>query len=592
MDLAQFSNPIILLTFLIDALFGVLAIVLVKKIFAKQNTHLRAPFYICAFAIGVLLFFYLTSTTTIANVWLNSNVHTPLLYKIAGVWGNHEGSMLLFFTFLTAWATLLRNNEAIRLAAFVLLAVGGYVYFSANPFAILAIKAAAGQDLNPALQNPYLAIHPPILYAGQTLCFVLWIWVCVSPNHPRIPFYTRVCFGFITLGLILGARWAYGELGWGGFWFWDPVETVSLFPWLAIAAAVHATNDRACLLMAFPMVMLGLTLVRSGVLVSVHSFGFDPYNGIWLGLCTLAVSAISVMMLFTGSYDQAIGKLKKITLAVFPRLDRGIQSYKFRSLIPIGFLIILATLCALILVPVMAKTCLSQDIAIDETFFHHYINPCLLGLLVFASFAPYMKAHWWSLLCAALCTILWCLTVQPHFNMLASCAALVGFWVCLSTLNHVKQIFSKGFAAAHLGIGLCILGASHAEIFTTKQESNISNLPSKFASHVLKYISKTVIETQQVTKETLTFLVDGKPLAPQRQHFHISRVTKHQPAWVRVNFDHIHATVFMDGSAWKVELMHKPLISIFWLGLLFVLMGILVSVRRFQAAAFKPTSTE
>ena len=584
MDLAQFSNPIILLTFLIDALFGLLAIVLFKKIFAKQNTHLRAPFYICAFAIGVLLFFYLTSTTTIANVWLNSNVHTPLLYKIAGVWGNHEGSMLLFFTFLTAWATLLRNNEAVRLAAFVLLAVGGYVYLCANPFAILAIKAAAGQDLNPALQNPYLAIHPPILYAGQTLCFVLWVWACVAPNHPRIPFYTRVCFGLITSGLILGARWAYGELGWGGFWFWDPVETVSLFPWLAIAAAVHATNGRTCLLIAFPMVMLGLTLVRSGVLVSVHSFGFDAYNGIWLGACTLAVSAISVMMLFI----ESSAELRHLE----PCKGVRIQSYKFRSLIPIGFLCVLATLCALILVPVMAKICLSQDIAIDETFFHHYINPCLLGLLVFASFAPYMKAHWWSLLCAALCTILWCLTVQPHFNMLATCAALVGFWVGLSTLNHVKQIFSKGFVAAHLGVGLCILGASHAEIFTSKQEFNISNLPPKFASHVLQYISKKVVETPQVTKEILTFSVNGNPLAPERQHFHISRVTKHQPAWVRVNLDHVHATVFIDGSTWKIELMHKPLISIFWLGLLFVLMGILVSVRGFQAAALKPTSTE
>lgn len=568
-----FYDPIILLTFFIDALFGVLAIILVKKIFAKQNTHLRAPFYICAFAIGVLLFFYLTSTTTIANVWLNSNVHTPLLYKIAGVWGNHEGSMLLFFTFLTTWATLLRTNEAIRLAAFVLLALGGYVYLCANPFAILAIKAAAGQDLNPALQNPYLAIHPPILYAGQTLCFVLWVWACVAPNHPRIPFYTRVCFGLITLGLILGARWAYGELGWGGFWFWDPVETVSLFPWLAIAAAAHANKPRTCLLIAFPMVMLGLTLVRSGVLVSVHSFCFDPYNGIWLGACTLAVSGVSILM----SFIESSAELRYPE----PSLEGvGIQSYKICSLIPIGFLCVLATLCALILVPVMAKIFLAQDIAIDETFFHHYINPGLLGLLVFASLAPYMKAHWWSLLCAALCTIIWCLTVQPYFHVFAACAALVGFWVGLSTLNHAKHIFTKGFVAAHLGVGLCILGASHAEIFTEKQEFSIADLPPKFASNSIQYISKTVEETPQVTKETLTFSVIGKPLTPERQHFHISRVTKHQPAWVRVNLNHIHATIFMDGSTWKVELMHKPLISIFWLGLLFVLMGILASVRK------------
>ncbi len=586
MDLALLSDPITLLTFLIDALFGILAIVFIKRIFEKQSASLAIPFFISIFAIGVLLFFYLSNTIAIANVWLNSHESTPLLYKIAGVWGNHEGSMLLFYTFLTAWSALhIHHTEAIRLASFILFALGGYIYFQANPFEILAIKAAAGQDLNPALQNPYLAIHPPILYAGQTLCFVLWIWACVTPDHPQIHLYTRVCFGLITLGLVLGARWAYGELGWGGFWFWDPVETVSLFPWLAIAAAVHASKyhsvmHRTCLLISFPMVMLGLTLVRSGVLVSVHSFGFDLHNGIWLGSCTLVASAISGLVFYKGKstcHPLERGDPGSL-ITIDSRLHKN-DTELFRTTIPIGFLCTLAILCALILVPVILKICFATDLAIDETFFHQYINPCLLILLAFSGFSPMMKAHGWSFLCAILCTACWCLLIQPKFHLLATCAVLVGFWLIVSTINSIKHIFTKGFVAAHLGVGLCILGASHAEIFTIKQEFNVSQFPRKFASHTIKHTSDKTIKTPQVTREILTFMVDKKPLAPELQHFHISKVTKHQPSWVNTGLDHIHANIFADGETWNVELMSKPYISLFWFGIVFVLSGILVSVR-------------
>lgn len=627
-------DPILHLTFLIDALFGVLAIMLVRNIFAKTNAKLMAPFLISAFAVGVLLFFYLTDAVSIANVWLNSHQSTPLLYKIAGIWGNHEGSMLLFFTFLTAWAMRLRHSECIRLASFVLLALGGYLYFAANPFMVLTVKMIAGQDLNPALQNPYLAIHPPILYAGQTLCFLLWIKACLTPDDPKIPFYTRLCFGLITLGLALGARWAYGELGWGGFWFWDPVETVSLFPWLAIAAAVHVCrNDvrrqRLCLLITFPIVMLGLTLVRSGVLVSVHSFGFDAFNGIWLGVCTLMVGVISIASLRASVRGVAIqsvlsklctGSSRELALSQddeksasatrslrspqgcgnpsfsvilsedfasrenpgfstrLPVAKRG-PVPTFRTAIPIGFLCILVVFCALTLVPVLAKICLNANISIDESFFHQYINPCLLGLLLFAGLAPHMKAHWWSFASAGLCTGLWCLLVQPHFHLLAICAALVGFWLMLSSLNHIKSVFTKGFVAAHLGVGLCILGASHAEIFTTKQEFNLNQLSSTFAAQPLHYMSQTSVESPSITKEIFTISIAEKLLQPEIQHFHISRVTKHQTAITRVELDDVHATVFKEEDRIKIELTHKPLINIFWLGILIVLIGIGVSAR-------------
>lgn len=146
----------------------------------------------------------------VVNVWLNSSHYMPVFYKISGVWGNHEGSMLLFFTLLTAWSMFLRCCVSIRLASFILLVVGGYLYFAANPFIVLTVNVASGQGLNPALQNPYLMVHPTILYAGQTLCFLLWVKGCLTPDDLNISFYTRLCFFLLTLGLVLGACWAYG----------------------------------------------------------------------------------------------------------------------------------------------------------------------------------------------------------------------------------------------------------------------------------------------------------------------------------------------------------------------------------------------
>ncbi len=542
---------------LIDVLFAILGITLLKNIFLKNPKNLNLPFSICTIAIATLLFFYITSATAIANVWLNSHKLTPLIYKIAGLWGNHEGSMLLFFTCLTAWSVLLlRKKDSIRIASFILLLIGSYLYFKANPFVILAIETITGQDLNPALQNPYLAIHPPILYMGQSLCFVLWIWACVEPDNPKIQAYTRVCFGLITLGLILGSRWAYGELGWGGFWFWDPVETVSLFPWLAIIAAVHAKeSSRICLLFCFPMVMLGLTLVRSGVLVSVHSFGFDLHSGIWLGICTILVWATTFIVFF---------KCKMVKT----------------SMITLGFLSCLGVLVTLILLPILLKYGFGINILIDELFFHQYITPLAICLLIFAGLSPYLKLrnHGWSLFCTILTTSVWCWLMQPHFNMYATFSAVVGFWLIFSTINHIKHFFNKGFVSAHIGIGICILGASFSENFTQKIEVNLAELPVKIGNYVVNFESLKIDETPQVSKEILHFTVNSLNIAPQRQHFHTSKTIKHQPAWVRINFDHIHATAFASqDNLWKVELTLKPLISLFWVGLLLVIIGIFVS---------------
>lgn len=534
-----------------------MAFVFLKNIFAKQKASLIIPALICVFSVAALILFYVCDTTEVINVWLNSHNDTPLIYKICGIWGNHEGSMLLFFTFLTTWsALLLRTNNEITIASFFLLSLGIYLYFQANPFVILNIKASVGQDLNPALQNLYLTIHPPILYLGQSLCFVIWIWSIFSKNHPKVQFYTKLCLGFITCGLILGARWAYSELGWGGFWYWDPVETVSLFPWLTIVAAVHGQeSNRTALLLSFPMVILSLCLVRSGILVSIHSFGFDLQNGIWLGLYACLVWLATIIFFLKSAPQKA-------------------------PILTAGFLIFLALLIALIFLPIICTYVFHTHFIIDEAFFHRYINPLVIVLLFFAGLAPHMKfqQHTWSIISVILATILWCWKIQPFYHHLATFAALIGFWLIFSSLKHLKIFFQKGFVSAHLGIGLCILSASHGEIFTEKFEINVNDMPVQLGNYKITYQSQNIENTLQVSQETVRFIINSSIISPSRLFFRTNKITKHQPDWTQINLDHLHATVYTDHNVWQVELMLKPMIAIFWFGLLLVILGIYISI--------------
>jgi cytochrome c biogenesis factor len=249
-------------------------------------------------------------------------------------------------------------------------------------------------------------------------------------------------------------------------------------------------------------------------------------------------------------------------------------------MIPFGFLWFLTMLVALILLPILIKILFKADIAIDEHFFHQYINPLLLIGLIFCGFSPFMKlnkSHFWCLLSTVLLTSMWCFMAQPYFSGFATFAAFVGFWILCSVINSINKIFIKGFVAAHLGVGLCILGASHSEIFTTSQEYDLAHLPKIFASYPISYKSMHKNETPQMTEEIVQLQVNSTLLMPSLQHFHTNLTTKHKSTWVGIYLDHIHATCFTQNNTWRVELMHKPWINIFWLGVVFILLGISVS---------------
>src|SRR5690348_14825517 len=286
----------------------------------------RTQFVLVAIAFGCLAYSFVTSDFSVLNVAQHSNSHLPAHYRFAATWGSHEGSILLWALMLATWtfavaalSRALPERFVARVLGVMGLVSAGFLLFilvTSNPFERLFPAAAQGQDLNPLLQDPGLIIHPPMLYMGYvgfSVAFAFAISALLSGKLDTAwarwtrP-WTTAAWMCLTLGITLGSWWAYHELGWGGWWFWDPVENASFMPWLVGTALIHSlavTEKRGLLkswtvllaILAFALSLLGTFLVRSGVLVSVHAFATDPARGIFI-LVFLALVIGSALTLY------------------------------------------------------------------------------------------------------------------------------------------------------------------------------------------------------------------------------------------------------------------------------------------------------
>ncbi|MEZ2129021.1 MULTISPECIES: heme lyase CcmF/NrfE family subunit [unclassified Sinorhizobium] len=283
-------------------------------------------FALVAFSFGVLTYAHVVSDFSVENVWQNSHSLVPLIYKFSGVWGNHEGSMMLWLLILTLFSALvalfgrnlpdtLRAN-VLSVQAWISVAFILFILLTSNPFTRLDPAPAEGKDLNPVLQDLGLAIHPPLLYLGYVGFSISFSFAVAALMEGRIDAawarwvrpWTLAAWTFLTAGIAMGSYWAYYELGWGGWWFWDPVENASFMPWLAGTALLHSAlvmEKREALkiwtvllaILTFSLSLLGTFLVRSGVLTSVHAFASDPSRGVFI-LCILLVFIGGALSLF------------------------------------------------------------------------------------------------------------------------------------------------------------------------------------------------------------------------------------------------------------------------------------------------------
>ncbi len=356
-----------------------------------------------------LTYLYLTSDFSVANVYANSHSAKPLLYKISGVWGNHEGSMLLWVLTLAIFSALIAGfggNLPPRLRANVLGIQGLiaaifllFVLATSNPFLRIAVAPAEGQGLNPILQDVGLALHPPLLYLGYVGCSVAFSFAVAALIEGRIDAawarwvrpWTLTAWLFLTLGIAMGSYWAYYELGWGGYWFWDPVENASLMPWIVATALLHSAlvmEKRDALkiwtvllaILTFSLSLLGTFLVRSGVLTSVHTFASDPTRGVFI---------LAILIFFVG------GSLALFALRVSELRQGGIFAPVSRegALLLNNLLLsaIVATVFTGTLYPLLLESISGEKISVGAPFFNATVGPLALLLVAVMPAGPLLS---------------------------------------------------------------------------------------------------------------------------------------------------------------------------------------------------------
>ena len=605
----------------------------------------QLQFILIAIAFIALTIAYVTSDFSVENVWRNSHSAKPLLYKISGVWGNHEGSMVLWVLILALFGAAVATygtNLPQQLKANVLAVQGSiaaafllFIVTTSNPFTRFDPAPFDGQGLNPVLQDPALAFHPPFLYAGYVGFSMAFSFAVAALIEGRIDAawarwvrpWTLAAWMCLTLGIAMGSWWAYYELGWGGFWFWDPVENASFMPWLAGTALLHSAlvmEKRDALkvwtillaIITFSLSLMGTFLVRSGVLTSVHAFAVDPARGIFI---------LAIMGVFVGG---------ALTLFAW-RAPRLAQGGLFAPISREGSLVLnnllLTTACAAVFVgtlyPLALEALTGDKISVGPPFFNLTFVPLIVPLLIAMPFGPLLAWKRGDLVaaaqrlmaaaCAALAVSVLLLALHERGPWLAPFGIGLGVWLIVGALTEiayrVKLVNASpseawrrlrtlpraayGSALAHAGLGLAVIGvvattAWRSEEILALKPGDTANI----AGYTLGFKGVAPGQGPNYSERVGLFAVtrDGKAvteLAPSKREFTVERSATTEAgihaSW-RGDLYVVLGDQLKDG-AYSIRLYFNPLVRLIWLGALVMFFGGAVSLsdRRLRVGAPK-----
>ena len=601
----------------IAAALAALQLLLAALAVGRGDAEAQAAVRPVAVAQGVVVFaamllliaLFVGSDMSVKLVALNSHSAKPLIYRIAGAWGNHEGSMLLWVTVLglagAAVAMFERHLDGRTLVATIgaqaAIALGFYAFllFSSNPFARLSPAPADGNGLNPLLQDPGLAFHPPTLYIGYVGISVAFSFAVgamitreVGPAFARgMRSWVLGAWIFLTLGITAGSYWAYYELGWGGWWFWDPVENASLMPWLAATALLHsvtvlATRDglRAWTIMlavvAFSMSMIGTFLVRSGILTSVHAFAVDPTRGSFiLALLALYIGgALALFALRVGTIRQG---------ATFEPVSREGALVANNLLLSV----ILGIVLIGTLYPIVAAGAFGLQLSVGPPFFNKAAGPVAILLVAVMAAGPLMR---WrrddgsavlsrmvvpiGAAGLALAAIVVFASGTPLLPMLGI-GAVAGLAVAsVSPLwgRNLRRtpLFTYGMVVAHLGIAVSLGGMASETAFTrqTLVATRIGE-PQRVGPYTvtLQGITPVIGPNWSALEAKLSVQRgEGRPftLRPQSRFFSNPVTVTSEAAIATVGDGQLY-TVLGESDAsgrWQLRLWWKPFVTLIWLG--------------------------
>ncbi len=581
-------------------------------------------------AMALLIYVFLDSDMSVKLVVENSHSAKPWIYKFAGAWGNHEGSMLLWVTILGLAGgavavferSLPERTLVATLGAQAAIALGFYAFllFSSNPFARLSPAPADGLGLNPLLQDPGLAFHPPTLYTGYVGLSVAFSFAVgalvtrdVGPAFAKaMRPWVLIAWIFLTLGITAGSYWAYYELGWGGWWFWDPVENASLMPWLAATALLHsvtvlATRDglRAWTIMlavvAFSMSMIGTFLVRSGILTSVHAFAVDPQRGAFI-LALLAIYIGGALVLF----GARIGTVRAGTTFDPVSREGGLVANNLLLSVILG-IVLIGTLY-----PIVAAS-FGVQLSVGPPFFNKAAGPIALLLVAVMAVGPLLR---WrrddagavirrSLgpIVATLLAAVALIFVRPGILPWAGLSLAAGLAVASVAPLWKRNLrrtplFTYGMVVAHLGIAVSLAGMASDSAFT--QETLVAvrtGEPARVGPYsvTLDGISPVIGDNWSALEARLTATRGdtARVMRPQLRFFFNPPTSTNESAILTVLDGQLYTVLGQpDGQGrWQLRLWWKPFVTLIWLGGAMIALGGLLSLvgrmRRARRAAMR-----
>ena len=602
---------------------------------AESSANLQFALLLASFA--ALTHAFVTSDFSVKLVVLNSHSLKPMLYKVTGVWGNHEGSMLLWVLILSLFGAsaswfgkslpILLKTRVLSVQGAIGVAFLAFIIFTSNPFERMQIPPFDGQDLNPLLQDPGLAFHPPFLYLGYVGLSMAFSFAVAALIEGRIDAawgrwvrpWTLAAWIFLTIGIALGSWWAYYELGWGGFWFWDPVENASFMPWLLAAALLHSAivvEKRETLkswtillaILAFGFSLIGTFIVRSGVLTSVHAFANDPERGLFI-LIILGVFMGGALILFSlrSSAMEAQG--------IFSLVSRETALISNNLLLAVSaFVVFFGTIW-----PLVAELFFDRKLSVGPPFFNAAFTPfmILLGLILpLGSNLSWKRAYITKtvkkllpvfVLCLCFSGFIW--SIQTGQSLIGPIGVFLGTWIVVGTLVDLlsklgsskslrrlmflpKADYGKFFA--HVGLGMTMFAIA-ALTSWEKEDIRVVPIGSSWAIGSYELKLENIIETRgpnyfstmgiiQVSKKGLALTT----LRPEKRNYPIAQMPTTEAAIdYRISRDlYVVLGDKQSNKAWTVRTYLKPFTNWIWGGCALMAFGGFLSLtdRRLRIA--------
>lgn len=571
---------------------------------------------------------FLQDDFSVALVASNSNSLLPVWYKFCALWGNHEGSLLLWVQFLVLWTAavalfsrglpLLMLSRVLSVMGFIAVGFLSFSLFTSNPFErLLPGIPVDGRDLNPLLQDPGMIFHPPLLYMGYVGFSVAFAFAIAALLGGRLDAawarwsrpWTNVAWAFLSLGIMLGSWWAYYELGWGGWWFWDPVENASFMPWLAGTALLHSlavTEKRGLFkswtvllaIFAFSLSLVGTFLVRSGVITSVHAFATDPARGLFI-LIFLGIVVGASLTLYALRAPAVNSRVR------FEWLSREML------LLINNIIFLVATLTVLFgtLFPLLMDALGKGKYSVGPPYFNAVFVPLMALLIPFMGIGPVSRwkrdtASRWKaeLLLPALASLVCGLTLplvhNAPYNPWVALALVLALWLVLGMVRDLWQRLRSttdwrrglrripasywGMVLAHIGFALTVTGAVATSQYSIEHDLKMAPGQSEtLAGYHFQFVGLEQVQGPNYVADEARFVIsrDGREvarLAPQKRHYLVGRSMMTEAAIDAGLFRDLYVAMgeaVGDSGAWAIRLHYKPMVRWLWLGAIFMAVG-------------------